>query len=478
MHYLQLAGLVLVLFVLGRLALAVYRFVILPPAGKRNWPRARWARFRHRWLMHNLGLAYMDPHRKATRPVKFGTSVKVQPVDMASPGRLRFPRARFRPDEFGIIARVKTVPSADRLAFDKQAVHIANAWKCHRVSVTQPRPGRLIVRGVRTDPLTLPFEAPPGLYGSSDTSQTPPGRSIFGLRPEGTSAKTLRLYAGRDEWGDNRWLPLAGTTGITIGGLPDYGKTMLVLSWLMQLAGSGAVQFVIIDGKGGGDYSAWRDRAWIYSGDELPAAAAALEQVHSLMRSRLALIEAGSTPRNRWHVGPTPDWPLIVTVVDECHTFLDLDAVKGQPAADKQVRACRTMGGQLVRKGRSVLMLTVWITQKQTSDAIPTAIRDNCRLGLSFAVKTKDAAVAGLGEGIREYPSFCPTGLQDPAYVGVATASLATAHSPFVRIRVPQLDEAAADERARLTASLRSDPTQEHQLEPENVSPPVLRAVV
>jgi len=135
------------------------------------------------------------------------------------------------------------------------------------------------------------------------------------------------------------------------------------------------------------------------------------------------------------------------------------------------------MGGQLVRKGRSVLFLTIWITQKQTSDAIPTAIRDNCRLGLSFAVKTKDAAVAALGEGIREYPGYCPTGLLDPAYVGVATASLATAHSPFVRIRVPQLDEESVAARAVATASLRRDPTREHQPQPGNVSAPVLRAV-
>src|SRR5262249_23678538 len=155
--------------------------------------------------------------------------------------------------------------------------------------------------------------------------------------------------------------------------------------------------FVFIDGKGGGDYHAWADRAWIYTGDELPAAAAALEKVHALMRGRLGILEV-TPPRNRWHTGPTEDWPLIVTVIDECHTFFDLDAVKGDQQADKLVRACRTFSGQLVRKGRAPLFLTIFITQKQTSDAIPTAIRDNCRLGVSFAVKTKDAAVAALGE--------------------------------------------------------------------------------
>jgi S-DNA-T family DNA segregation ATPase FtsK/SpoIIIE len=114
-------------------------------------------------------------------------------------------------------------------------------------------------------------------------------------------------------------------------------------------------------------------------------------------------------------------------------------------------------------------MVTVLITQKQTSDAIPTAIRDNCRYGLSFAVKTKDAAVASLGEQIRQHDSCCPTTLQDPAYVGVCTASLRTGQDPFVRIRVPEVTEAAATARALQTASNRSDP----RLTPEHLADPV-----
>ena len=104
-------------------------------------------------------------------------------------------------------------------------------------------------------------------------------------------------------------------------------------------------------------------------------------------------------------------------------------------------------------------MLTILITQKQTSDAIPTAIRDNCGFGVSFAVRTKDAAVASLGDHIREYPSYCPTTLQDPAYTGVCTASLRTGQDPFVRLRVPEVTEEAATARAAETASKRRDPS-------------------
>jgi S-DNA-T family DNA segregation ATPase FtsK/SpoIIIE len=186
------------------------------------------------------------------------------------------------------------------------------------------------------------------------------------------------------------------------------------------------------------------------------------------MRTRLATVGTREH-RNAWHAGPTPEFPLVVTVIDECHTFFDLDAVKGNREAEAQVRACRALTGQLVKKGRSVLFVTLLVTQKQTSDAIPTAIRDNCRYGLSFAVKTKDAAVAALGEQIRQYESYCPTTLQDPAYVGVATASLRTGQDPFVRIRVPEVTEQAAAARAAETAGKRSDP----RLTPEHLADPV-----
>lgn len=440
----MIAVVILAVVVLAYPVYAAVRFALLPSAAKRNYPAALWARFRWRWLCANLSLSYLDKHKKASHPVPFGTSAPVNPkASQPVVVKLRFPRARIRADVFGLVAKVKTIPGVGRAEFEANAVHIANAWGCHRAQVHQDRPGRVTIRGLRTDPLLVPFpveDAPAEVYGS--TSAQP----------------VLRLYAGRDEWGTDRWITLPGMTGITIGGLPGYGKTSLSNSWLCQLAPSPAVQFVFIDGKGGGDYSPWADRAWIYTGDELPAAAAALEDVHALMRTRLRLAEQ-TGERNWWRTGPTEARPLIVTVIDECHTFFDLDAVKSDREAEAQVRACRSLTGQLVRKGRSVMFLTILITQKQTGDAIPTAIRDNCRVGVSFATRTKEASVAALGEHIRQYASYDPVTLQDPAYTGVCTASLRTGHDPFVRLRVPEITEEAAEERARQSQDAYRDPS-------------------
>jgi DNA segregation ATPase FtsK/SpoIIIE, S-DNA-T family len=430
---------------LARIAVSLYRFGRASKGAKLNYPRMLVASWRWRWLTRNLGIAYPDPHDKKTvhrgaLGPTLGPNTRVE----YPKARIRYPRAVFRADEFGLIAYVRTTPKAGRAEFEKHTDHIADAWGCHRVQVSQPEPGRLTVRGMLTDPLAVPFGpelAPRGTY---------------------TEPNPVMPYLGRDEWGQHRYANLTGVTGIAIGGMPDYGKTSLVLNLLVQLAATGAVQFVFIDGKGGGDYLSWYDRAWLTCGHNPEHAADTWSQVEDLMHRRLAAVGTVGGPRNRWHAGPTPDYPLIVTVADECHSFFDLEAARGHGKdAESWVRQCRGSASQLVRMGRSVLFLNLFITQKQTSDAIPTAIRDICGLRFSFATQTRDAAVAALGEHIKEYPSVDPTTLQDkPTYVGVCTTNLKTGSDPFTRLRVPEISEAAADARAIETAAYRSDPVE------------------
>lgn len=65
---------------------------------------------------------------------------------------------------------------------------------------------------------------------------------------------------------------------------------------------------------------------------------------------------------------------------------------------DKQgVDRCRRYVADMVKRGRSAGWVTIVMTQKTTADAIPTNIRDNCALRLSFAVATPEAARAALG---------------------------------------------------------------------------------
>ena len=169
----------------------------------------------------------------------------------------------------------------------------------------------------------------------------------------------LRLYMGLDSFAEHRWISLPGCTGITVAGLPGRGKTELVMSWLHQLDPLPA-RFGIIDGKSShlptSDYADWPDRAWIFTGDDLEAAADALNEMYQEMRRRFAsVLDLTGGKRNAWHVGPTAAMPLCFIVLDEVATFFNEEAVKGDAKRVAQVRACRALAGHLVGKGRSVL---------------------------------------------------------------------------------------------------------------------------
>ncbi len=268
------------------------------------------------------------------------------------------------------------------------------------------------------------------------------------------------LYVGRDDFGTDRYLPLRGLTGICVSGLPGYGKTSLIASWLCQLTTTPAAQFALLDGKDGGDQEPWHDRAWRHAGDQLADALDVLEDQHAEMRRRLRTITALCGQRNAWNAGgPTEELPLLVTVIDECQTYLDLAQHKGDRALEGLARRCIALTGELIRKGRSVLCLTILATQKTTGDSIPTSLRDNSGLAVSFALKTTESSVAALGDAIREYPGYCPTLLREtPNGIGTAVATLTTGTDPFTRLRVPEITEQWAAERAAATACHRRDP--------------------
>jgi S-DNA-T family DNA segregation ATPase FtsK/SpoIIIE len=365
-------------------------------------------------------LAYPDRHRK---------------------GKTRRPRAIVLPSRHGVVARVRTVPGSGRKEFDQDAQHFADAWRVQRVSVSQPKPGRLVVRGLVRDPLLEHLEV----------NQ----ECVTDLR---------RLYLGRDEHGQDRYADLANVPGICVGGMPGAGKSSEITSWLTQLAASPAVQFALIDGKGCGEFDDLVPRAWLTGGDDLDEALGILEAVHGVMTDRLACVRKVLGTKNAWsatparRAGPTAEWPLVVTVVDECQQVFDIAAVKGDKQLEAKIRRCIFLASSLVRRGRSACMVTIPATQKPTGDSVPVGLRDNCPLSLSFAVRTTDAAVAVLGSAIRNYESYSPVGLVLPEYTGVATVTLRTGQDPFTRLRGPWVSEDQAAAAASATAHLRKDP--------------------
>jgi DNA segregation ATPase FtsK/SpoIIIE, S-DNA-T family len=352
----------------------------------------------------------------------------------------RFPTAEFMADDQGVTATMAAIPGAGLADYQHAATSLADTWGCVTIRAEQQGPGRIRLRGLYRDPLVA--------VARIELSGTPP----------------VSLTAWWLGWADDSSLVmvrLAEVSGSVVGGLAGFGKTMLVAHLLGQLAPSPAVQFVLIDGKGGPDYDHLFPRAWLSAKDDLGEVRDALRQVHRLMVDRQGAIAQVLGVTDAWHLGPSPTWPLIVVVIDEAHTFFH--ERKGTSpevkAHNALVAELSRLVEELIRKGRNVAIQVMLLTQRATGDAIPTRIRDNCQVAISFATRTVDGAVAALGEEIRQHPDASPVLLNDPAYVGVAVTSL-PGRSGFHRVRTPQVDHHQVAAIIRATTGRRRDPAE------------------
>jgi DNA segregation ATPase FtsK/SpoIIIE, S-DNA-T family len=352
----------------------------------------------------------------------------------------RFPAAEVAVDDQGVTATVAAIAGAGLADYQQAAGYLADTWGCVTVRAEQEAPGLIRLRGLYYDPLLAPAR----------------------VDLPGTAPMSLESWwLGWAEDARPVMVRTAEVSGIVVAGLAGFGKTMLVAHLLGQLAPSPAVQFVLIDGKGGPDYDRLFPRAWLAAKDDLIEVRDVLRRVHRLMVDRQASIAQVLGVTDAWHLGPSASWPLVVVIVDEAHTFFH--ERKGTSpevkAHNALVAELSRLVEELIRKGRNVAIQVMLLTQRATGDAIPTRIRDNCQVAISFATRTVDGAVAALGEEIRQHPDTSPVLLNDPAYVGVAVTSL-PGRPGFQRVRTPQVDHHQVAAIIRATTGLRADPAE------------------
>jgi S-DNA-T family DNA segregation ATPase FtsK/SpoIIIE len=372
-----------------------------------KWVASRWA-----WDAQNLGLVLVDDTTRHRRG--FFTGQVLPPV-------VQFPSARFEAMPNGLRAFMSTLPGVGLDEVTRMADHLANSWRCVRVDVFQHAPGLLCLRAFISDPL------------AGSWIVTPDGRPIM----------NWHLHVGRDDEGGQVYVALPNLSGITIAGVPGTGKTSLQRWWLCQLAVHPAVQIAVLDGKVSdardGDYGLLAPRCFATSGDDLAEANQLLEQLWRAMRERSTWLRANRGTSQFWDHGPSTDCPLVLVVVDESHTYVTGASRKDRELCESNVWYLT----KLAKEGRSRGFLIVFVTQKQTADAIPTAIRDVCQVGLSFGVRTMDGAVAALGDDIRQYPEIAPTSLLGREWTGVAVMRLPD-RAGYHRVRTPFVSEADA----------------------------------
>lgn len=376
-------------------------------ASVRRW--VAWVQNRWMWDAQNLGLVLVDDTTRHRR--QFLTGHVLPPV-------VRVPQIRFEPAPNGLKALMGTLPGVGLEQVAKMADHLANAWGCLRVDVTQHSPGWLLLRGFVSDPLAQPWH----------------------ITPDGRPLADWLIHVGVGEDGGHVYLPLANLSGVTVAGVPGTGKTSLQRWWLSQLAPHPAVQVAVLDGKVAdpmdGDYGQLLSRCFSAAGDGLEEANHVLEELYGMMRARSAQLRSERDTAQFWDHGPDERCPLVFVIVDESHTYVTGSSRKDRELCESNVWYLT----KLAKEGRSRGFVTIFVTQKQTADAIPTAIRDVCQVGISFGVRTMDGAVAALGDDIRQYPDIAPTELVGRQWTGVAVMRFPD-RPGFHRVRTPFVSE-------------------------------------
>lgn len=395
--------------VLGRLAVAVIRFVRLDGAGRFHWVLCRWYRFTFRRLSRNLAFAFPDKSRGGVRS--------------RMPKKVNRPRwVRFRPDSFGWTVAFRPPPGVTREDIEEQAETLADRWHCSRVGVSRPKSGKLVLRACRRDPLIEPVPA----------SILPPwdGR---------------RLVLGRDEWSQVRRIDLANLSGSVIGGNPGRGKSESAAGMAVQLVPDPRVELFVLDG-GANDWAPLAPLAVAYADDSLADAEEVLLELHSRMMASRRGLQADLGVRNGWTLGPSVEHPFRWLLVDEASVYFDLDAVKGDRDRERRVRACRGLALRLLRLGRAAMTHSTLICQKPTgSGGLPPDLRDLAGARWSFGCSTTEVAVSVLGDDIRKYESASPVLLQEPEHVGIATCLLKSGLDPFTRVKFPAIGDVRLD---------------------------------
>lgn len=404
-------------------------------ANRRAAMRKAWA-VRRTWSKTavRVGLFQTDKSAKVGQAVPL--SGELRPAE--SKPQLIIPSLIVRPDDFGLVISVKVVGRIGLEEWTAAADYLAHAWEVRSVSVEHAKPGWLRVRALLRDPLTEPMAFTPVPADSVDLTS---------------------WHIGRDSYGEPVFVRSSGVSGVVVAGLAGFGKTSALNARISQLAVSAAVQFVFIDGKGGPDYDDLFCRAWLSAKDDPEQVLSILKTVHALMTDRQGAIKTVLGVKNMWHLGPSAAWPLVLVVIDEAHTFFreiknNTPEAKARNAVNAEIAR---LVEELVRKGRNVGIQIVLATQKSTGDAIPTFIRDNCQVAISFAQRTSEASIATLGSDISDYPHAHPRRLVDPAYIGVATMQ-AEGRPGFTLVRTPYASDELAARIAADTAHLVADP--------------------
>ena len=238
--------------------------------------------------------------------------------------------------------------------------------------------------------------------------------------------------------------------GMVIGGLSGSGKSAGLFTSFVKMVKTGLVDVTIIDGKGGS--GEWRHfdkvgtliplkRDMETGGRNFEEIADYMDRMVTEGYRRLdELGELKDGESNFWKSSITPDTPFKVIVIDECQLIF---GTKPKNKEEREaIERIEDAVGEIVKVFRQAGYCVILATQKPTSDTIPTHIRDNCGLALSFRVSKTVSEMATLGDakdGETIFATDIPKRLR-------GTAVMADENGERQMIRYAYLDEKGIEE--------------------------------
>lgn len=273
------------------------------------------------------------------------------------------------------------------------------------------------------------------LYEESRLDTLKAGRQLSALpetlgRIDGHGNGHLLVRIGRDLDGD-AWIDFSGVSGVLLAGLPGAGKTSaanVIVSGL--LSRPDLAEVYILDGKGGTDWEWAKPYCAGWSNDDhFGEGLTMVRQIHGLMMERLRTNGERFGDSNAWHSYGRTDLKAICFMVDELQSYTS-PAVLNRETKVQHDEFLRLLT-DIVKKGRSACVFVIAATQKPTSDAIPTGLRDVMARRYAFHVSTPEMAKACLGDIPDGEPSPMRIAFEDKGLAVTNTDSGGTAYVRF-----------------------------------------------
>ncbi|MFD3722707.1 FtsK/SpoIIIE domain-containing protein [Streptomyces sp. NPDC058674] len=278
------------------------------------------------------------------------------------------PRLHTHADPFGVTVIADALPQVGLSAWQDANEGLRDAWGMRRIRISQPKPGVIVARGFRREPLEAVIRSP--LLGPDGSPVCRPGQFV----------STDDVLLGWDEEGTPIVLNLAYSAHALIAGVTRSGKSITVNTLLAYASLMRDVCLIVIDPNLGAVAPWWRTTYKVSDSFHPDEPREILRWVREEMQRRERLFWSGRTDRI---TNFSPELPLIILAIDEVANYTRHPDRKARERFEAELLAIASQGAKFG--------VRLWLlTQKPSADVLTTAVRTNLSARICHRVDTTE----------------------------------------------------------------------------------------